>query len=188
MKEVRGELVSVHAGANDDYSKPSKPRVEVTLEGFPGDKHRGFERLAQDWDPEPDGTPRRNERQWSGVSQEELEAIRVKLDLAEPLLPSTLGANICLAGVPEFSQLPKGTRLVFPSGAVLLVEEENPPCKWMADQIEIVHTTNSGEPVAGKFFPKRAMGRRGVVGVVDVPGLICEGDEVIVRVYEPPSR
>ncbi len=184
MREITGALVSVHAGNNEDYSKPASRIIEVDLEGFPGDKHRGFQRVAQSWDSEPTGTPRRNERQWSGVSLEELEVVRAKLDLGEPLAPATLGANICVEGIPNFSQLPKGSRLVFPSGAVLVVEEENPPCTWMADQIVAKQTTDSGEPVRGKMFPKFAMGLRGVVGVVDVPGSINQGDSVVVTVHD----
>ena len=183
MKEVEGVLRSVHAGSNDDYSKASRPSFEVDLEGFPGDRHRGFQRLAQSWDPEPTGTPRRNERQWSGVSVEELELIRSAMDLSEALTAETLGANVCVEGVPHFSQLPKGSRLIFPSGAVLVVEEENPPCTWMADQVAARHSTNSGEPVRGNRFPKAALSLRGVGGVVDVPGAIHEGDRVRVRIY-----
>ena len=185
MKEIQGILKSVHAGCNEDYSKPARTCVEVELEGFPGDKHRGFKRNAQSWDFEPTGTERRNERQWSGVSVEELEAIRGKLDLREPLTATTLGANICVEGIPNFSQLPRGSKLVFPSGAVLVVEENNPPCNWMAEQIVAKHTTKSGKPVLGKMFPKYAMGLRGVVGVVDVPGAISQDDSVIVRIHEP---
>ena len=116
---------------------------------------------------------------------EELEAIRRKLDLREPLTATTLGANICVEGIPNFSQLPRGSKLVFPSGAVLVVEENNPPCKWMAEQIVATHTTQSGKPVLGKMFPKYAMGLRGVVGVVDAPGAISQDDSVIVRIHEP---
>jgi MOSC domain-containing protein YiiM len=131
---------------------------------------------------------RRNERQWSGVSIEELATIRERLDLKEPLEAGTLGANICVEGIPGFSGLPKGSRLAFPSGAVLLVEEDNPPCADMGAQIAVTHTTSSGEPVAGKLFPRHALGLRGVVGIVDVPGSIEVGDRVTVEVYQPPSR
>jgi hypothetical protein len=185
MKEATGKLISVHAGANEDYSKPTQPSVEAALDGFAGDKHRGFQRIAQSWDVEPNGTVRRNERQWSGVSIEELEEIRSRMDLAEPLMATTLGANICVEGIPSFSKLPKGSKLVFSSGVVLLVEEDNPPCTWMAEQIVVKHTTHSGAPVPGKLFPKHALGLRGVVGVVDVPGIIRQGDTVIAKIYEP---
>jgi hypothetical protein len=188
MKEIKGKLISVHVGDNEDYSKPIQSMATVELDGFVDDKHRGFQRIAQSWDSEATGTVRRNERQWSGVSLEELERIRSRLDLREPLMAATLGANVCVEGIPDFSRLPKGSKLIFPSGAVLLVEEANPPCTWMADQVAAKHTTHSGEPVARKLFPKHAMGLRGVVGFVDVPGVIRSGDSVIARIYEPPGR
>ena len=187
MKQRIGSLVSIHVGDNDDFSKEAVASARLALDGFAGDKHRGFERVAASYDRDPTGTVRRNERQWSGVSSEELAVIRERLDLAEPLAAGTLGANICVEGIPEFSQLRKGSRLVFPSGAVLLVEEGNPPCLEMGEQVAAKHATRSGEPLAGRSFPRYAMGLRGVVGVVDVPGSIEVGDRVVVEPYEPPE-
>jgi MOSC domain-containing protein YiiM len=191
-KKLVGALVSVHTGSKadyntgdgEDYSKASRPSVQVELDGFVGDRHRGFERIAAAYDPDPTGTVRRNERQWSGVSLEELAVIRERLDLKEPLMAATLGANICVEGIPDFSRLARGSRLVFPSGAVLVIEECNPPCADIAVQVAAAHTTNSGEPVTGKMFPKYAVGLRGVVGVVDVAGTIEAGDRVVVEVNE----
>jgi len=187
MKELVGSLVSIHTGDNEDLSKQARPSAKLELDGFVGDKHKGFERIAASYDPDPTGTLRRNERQWSGVSIEELAIIAERLDLKEPLDASTLGANVCVEGIAGFSQLPKGSRLLFPSGAALLVEEGNPPCADMAAQIAAKHTTHSGEPVARRMFPRYAMGLRGVVGVIDIPGSIEVGDRVIVQVYEPPK-
>ncbi len=187
-REFEAKLVSLHSGNNENMSKESHDSMTIELDGFPGDKHGGFVRIAASWDPEPTGSPRRNERQWSGVSSEELAIITEKMDLTEPLDPGTLGANICLEGFPQFSQLPKGSKLIFPSGAVFLVEGGNPPCADMGERIAEVFTTNSGEAAAGKFFPKHAMGRRGVVGVVDVPGVIAVGDRVIVRPFEAKGK
>jgi len=188
VKELIGTLVSVHTGNRtgdpEDYSKTAQPSARVELNGFVGDRHRGFERIAAAYDPDPTGTVRRNERQWSGVSIEELAIIAERLDLKEPLMAATLGANICVKGVPRFSRLARGSRLVFPSGAVLVIEECNPPCVDMAAQIAAAHTTRSGRPVAGKMFPKYALGLRGVVGVVDVAGAIEPGDRVVVQVKE----
>jgi hypothetical protein len=187
-REFEAKLVSLHSGKNENMSKESHDSLTVELDGFAGDKHSGFVRLAASWDSEPTGTPRRNERSWSGVSSEELAIISEKMDLREPLDPATLGANICLEGFANFSQLPRGSKLIFPSGAVLLVEEDNPPCADMGRRIAEVFTTNAGEAAAGKFFPKHAMERRGVVGVVDVPGVINVGDRVIVRPYDAESE
>ena len=187
MKKRVGTLVSVHTGNNPDYSKDAQPSARLELDGFVGDKHRSFERIAQSYDSDPTGTVRRNERQWSGVSNEELAIIAERLDLKEPLMAATLGANVCVEGIPGFSQLVRGSRLVFPSGAVLVIEEGNPPCVDMADSIAAAHTTRSGEPVAGKMFPKCAVGLRGVVGVVDVAGTIEPGDRIVVEVNEPSA-
>jgi hypothetical protein len=150
-----------------------------------GEAHRGFSRVAESYDPDPTGTVRRNERQWSGVSVEELAVISERMDLAEPLSAATLCANVCVEGIPGFSQLPKGSRLLFPSGAALLVEEGNPPCGYIGERIEARHTTNSGAPVAGKLFPKAALSLRGVVGVVDIPGRLEPGDRIVVQLCEP---
>jgi hypothetical protein len=184
VKKLTGRLVSVHTGHNEDYSKAAQPRAQVELDGFVGDKHRGFQRIAASYDPDPTGTIRRNERQWTGVSLEELSSIRERLDLKEPLMAATLGANICVERIRDFSGLARGSRLVFPSGAVLVIEEPNPPCLDIGVQIAATHTTRSGEPVAGKMFPKHAVGLRGVVGVVDVAGSIEAGNEVVVEVNE----
>ncbi|MCH8890698.1 MAG: hypothetical protein IH827_06445 [Myxococcales bacterium] len=186
MKELVGLLVSVHTGNNEDLSKDAQASVKIELDGFVGDKHRGFERVAWPGDKDPAGTVRRNERQWSGVSVEELAIIGQKMDLKEPLTAATLGANICVERIPDFSRLPTGTRLFFPSGAVLVVEEGNPPCADMGAKITAKYTTRSGERAAGHLFASRALGLRGVVGVVDVPGVIHTGDKVVVQVAEAP--
>jgi MOSC domain-containing protein YiiM len=189
VKRLVGTLVSVHTGNNtsnsEDYSKAARQSVKVELDGFVGDRHRGFERIAASYDRDPTGTVRRNERQWSGVSIEELAIIAERLDLKEPLMAATLGANICVEGIPGFSRLARGSRLVFPSGAVLVIEECNSPCADIAVQVAAAHTTRSGGPVAGKMFPKYALGLRGVVGVVDVAGTLEPGDRVVAEVNEP---
>lgn len=186
-KTLSGRVISVHQGNNEDLSKEAQDMLHADLGGFTGDKHQGPSRKAWKGEWEPEGTLRRNERQWSGVSVDELAHISERLDLAEPLNPATLGANICVEGIADFSRLPKGTKLVFPSGAVLLIEEYNPPCADMGAQIAARHPTRSGETLSPLAWLRPAAGRRGVVGVVDVPGEIRIGDEIEVRVYEEPE-
>jgi hypothetical protein len=185
-KTLKGKITSLHVGNNDDLSKQSLLSLKAEIGGFEGDKHNGPERKTWEGEWQPAGTIRRNERQWSGVSVEELAYISQCLDLTESLSPETLGANLCIEGIPEFSLLPKGTQLLFPSGAVLLVEEYNPPCADMGQQIMSKYTTRSGQALIDKAWLRPASGRRGLVGVIDVPGEIHEGDEVEVRVYEEP--
>jgi hypothetical protein len=187
MKELIGTLVAVHTRADADPHAPPQESIVAELDGLVGEPHRGFSRIAQSYDPDPTGTVRRNERQWSGVSIEELDVIRERMGLREPLAPQTLCANIGVEGIPRFSQLPKGSRLLFPSGAALLVEEGNPPCIDMGEVIEARHTTHSGEPASSKLFPKAALGLRGVVGVVDIAGVLKPGDRIVVQVFEPPE-
>jgi len=187
MKELVGTLVFVRTQSETDPDAPPQTRTIAELDGFVGESHRGTSRIAQSYDPDPTGTVRRNERQWSGVSVEELAVIRERMALSEPLTPETLCANVCVEGVPGFSQLPKGSRLLFPSGAALLVEEDNPPCSDIGERIEAGYTTGAGKPAAGKLFPKAAHGLRGVVGVVDIPGILRVGDRVRVQVFEPPD-
>ncbi|MDX1498327.1 MAG: MOSC domain-containing protein [Woeseiaceae bacterium] len=187
MPSISARVVTVHAGSNDDLSKDERPTIVVELDGIVGDRHRGFERRAWAGDKQPEGTLRRNERQWSAVSVEELEEIRQAMDLAEPLPAGRIGANLCIEGVAQLSRLPRGTILKFPSGAELLVEEYNPPCHDMGRQIAADFVTRAGGHPASTAFPKAAALRRGVVGVVEVPGTISAGDEVTIEIHETPA-
>jgi len=185
-KTLKGRVASLHTGNNEDLSKQPCTSLIAEIGGFAGDKHQGPVRETWEGEWQPAGTLRRNEREWSGVSVEELACITQRLDLTGPLSPETLGANLCMEGISEFSLLPKGTSLWFPSGAVLMVEEYNPPCGDMGAQIAARYSTYSGQTLTGQSWLRPAAGRRGVVGVIDVPGEIRVGDEVEVRVYEQP--
>lgn len=186
MKMV-ATVVSVHVGSKGDLSKTEQASVQVELDGIVGDRHRSFERTAWSGDKQAEGTVRRNERQWSAVSSEELAQVAAAMDLGEPLTAASLGANLCLSGIPQLSHLPKGTVLKFPSGAELIVEEYNPPCHGIGKALADRHTTRSGQPLSSTAFSKAAKLRRGIVGVVEVPGKISKGDEVTVEIYETPA-
>jgi MOSC domain-containing protein YiiM len=187
MGTLTGTVVSVHAGDNSDLSKEARDLITVELDGIVGDRHRSTTRRCWAGDKQPEGTVRRNERQWSAVSAEELEEISADMDLAAVLTPAELGANLCIAGIAQLSRLPKGTVLRFPSGAELVVVEYNPPCHDMGKKLAEKHTTNSGEAPSSTAFSKAAKLKRGIVGIVDVPGTISAGDEVEVDIYEHPS-
>ena len=187
MTRLSARVVSVHAGSNHDMSKEEHASIEVALDGIVGDAHRSYVRKTWAGDKQPEGTLRRNERQWSAVSIEELAAIQEAMDLTNPPTATELGANLCLSGIRDLSRLPKGTVLRFPSGAELIVEEYNPPCHDMGKKLAGSHTTHSGKPLSSTAFSKAAKLTRGIVGVVEVPGLISAGDEVQVELYETPS-
>lgn len=187
MESITGRIESVHSGSNEDMSKEEHASIQIELIGIVGDAHRSFERSAFAGDKQPEGTIRRNERQWSAVSVEELNEIQAKMDLSEPLTATCLGANLCLSGVPELSRLPKGTVLKFASGVELCVEEYNPPCHYMGEKIASLYKTNSGAEITSTAFSKAAKLTRGIVGVVEVAGEIKAGDEVTVEIYATPS-
>ena len=187
MTSLHARVVSVHVGSAGELQKTETASIEATLDGIAGDRHRGPARACYAGDKQPKGTVRRNERQWSAVSTEELDAITAAMRLTMPLTAATVGANLCLTGVSHLSALPKGTLLTFPSGAVLSVEEYNPPCQDMGRKIAALHRSDDGKPLTATSFPKAAKILRGIVGVVDVPGTISAGDVVEIDVYEHPA-
>ena len=187
MKKITGEIVSVHSGSNDDLSKEEHESIQLELEGIVGDRHRSYVRDTWKGDKQPYGTVRRNERQWSAVSVEELATISEAMDLTETITAESVGANLCTKGIPELSRLPKGTLLKFSSGAELMVEEFNPPCSDMSKKLAALHKTNSGAALSDTAFSKASKLTRGVVGVIEAAGKIDAGDEVTIELYETPS-
>jgi len=186
-KKITATVVSVHAGNSDDLDKEQRDVIEVELDGIVGDRHRSYTRVTWAGDKQAKGTTRRNERQWSAVSVEELAAICKTMDLNAALTATCLGANLCIAGLPDLSHLPKGTLLKFPSGAELVVEEYNPPCHDMGKKIAARYTKANGRALSSTAFSKAAKLTRGVVGVVEASGIIRAGDVVTVIPYKPPT-
>ena len=183
-KDSTATLSSLHVGKTLDFAKNSIKTAQVEFDGFIGDKHRGYMRGTYEGEPYPVGTIRRNDRQWSAVSIEELAMMTEGMNLQDNLTAETLGANLCFEGIPNFSGLPKGTKLLFPSGAALIVEDYNPPCHDMSEEIAKTHMTLSGESPGKLDFLKVAKKLRGLVGVIDVAGEINQGDEVHIKVFD----
>lgn len=181
MNKLSGTVTAVHSGGNKDLSKNEQATIQVELDGIVGCAHRGYVRTCWDGDKQPKDSARRNERQWSAVSVEELAEIAADMGIEGPITPSSVGANLCIAGIPELSRLPKGTLLKFASGAELIVEEYNPPCKYMGEEQAKLHG------VSATAFPKASTLKRGIVGVVEAVGEINAGDAVEVTIYETPS-
>lgn len=179
--KLQGQVQALYLGDRKELEKTPCEMLEFTLEGITGDKHGGFIKKADARNPEyKRGSMMRNDRQWSAVAPDELtEAARLMgIDRIDP---SWVGANLAFTGIPNFTLLPKGTKLIFPSGAVLVVEAENMPC------------VGPGKVIASKYpdfnltpqrFPKAAMHKRGLVGVIERAGVVCVGDPVTVEIYE----
>lgn len=154
--------------------------LELDFDGIPGNRHYGQTKPAGGREKHyPTGTPMANNRQWSAVSEEELDASATIMGLPD-LEPGWIGANIVLEGIPNFSQLPLVTHLFFEHngqpGPVLVVFEHNGPCTWPDPYIE----EGAGRKPEVSFA-KGGLNRRGLVGWVDKPGVIHTGDTVAVR-------
>lgn len=166
-------------------------KVQVTWDGFKGDSHVGRTRLAdarEDKNFFPRGCEIVNLRQWSAVSDEELQVIAQALLSGPPGKPNVyggylkaewLGANLLFEGISNLSVLPPGTQLFFDRHVVLVVSEENGPCRNPGEVIQR-HLPNI--PNVAASFVKYAMGKRGIVGVVKRPGTIRVGSTVTVKV------
>jgi hypothetical protein len=151
------------------------PRIELDLGGIPGDRHYGLTRYAGAREPMyPRGTEIRNRRQLSIVTIEECDLIAQSLGL-EFVLPEWLGANLLMSGLPNLTLLPCGTRLMFPSGACLICEGENDPCRNPAKVMQMLHPQH---PDLLKNFVRVAQKRRGIVCSVERSGEICQSDTV----------
>jgi MOSC domain-containing protein YiiM len=183
----KARVISVHVGAQHTLEKAGRDRIEFALDGIIGDRHRGVGRTCWKGDKQPEGTERRNERQWSAVSEEELAAISHAMSLTEGLQAETLGANLCLAGVSDLSRLPRGTLLNFESGAILMVEEYNPPCIDMGAAIARRYRTTAGGHPAPQAFSDAAKFRRGILGTVEIAGTVAVGDTVTITPERLPK-
>ena len=180
MKKVyHGQVSAVLLGLDADTLVTSHTaEVRAEFEGLSGDRHYGLTRLSDSRYPHyPRGTIIRNDRQISLVSVEELAEIAVLLGLTT-LLPEWLGANILLQGIPTLTRILPSARMFFARGAVLYISGENKPCihpgKVIQEQYPEIHGLESR-------FTKAAMGRRGLVAVVENPGLIAPGDLVTME-------
>lgn len=156
-----------------------EPFVDIDLAGIPGDRHYGLLRKADSRQRiYPRGVLIANRRQLSVVSEEDCALIAAELGIAE-VLPEWLGANLLIAGCPSLTLLPPGARLVFPSGAGLIGEGENQPCKAPGEQIALA----VGQPELARRFTRAARKLRGIVCSVECAGRIACGDTV--RIYLP---
>lgn len=157
--------------------------LELGFDGAKGDCHGGITRpsCSRVFKQYPTrGTEIRNARQLSVLSAEEMAATAAAMGL-EAIDPSDIGANIVLEGIPDLTRLPPASRLVAENdGPSVAVDTENGPCRFPADLLE------EKFPGKGRGWTKAAMGRRGIVGWVERPGLLRVGDTL--RLHLPPPE
>ena len=157
--------------------KISQTRLEMTLDGVVGDCHAGRTRQSDSRTLKqyPRGMEIFNSRQVSIASIEELSEVAQRMDIPE-VKPEWLGANLLVKDIPDFTLLPPASRLIFSSGATLIIDLENHPCKYPAEVIERHH------PGKGLSFPKLAIQKRGVVAYAEHGGAIAVGDTIRILI------
>lgn len=177
----RVEGLYVNADRDTDLESTGRERVTAGYEGFEGEDHGGLtrpscSRVKLQYER---GTEIRNTRQISILGAEELEAVAAEMGL-DTIQPEWIGANLILRGVPQLTQIPPSSRLIFEGGAALVVDMENGPCRFAAEQIE------RHRPGKGLSFAKVADGRRGVTAWVEKTGDIALGERCTLHI--PPQR
>lgn len=161
--------------------KQPVPEVQLRFSGVEGDCHAGLTRKSDSRMSKQytRGTEVRNSRQLSIVSFEELADVASRMGIPA-IKPGWLGANLVVRGIPDLTLLPPSTRLQFGSGAMIVVDAENHPCRYPAEIIARHH------PEVTVGFVKAAMHKRGVVGWVEAEGRLRVGDKI--SVWIPPQR
>ncbi len=165
-------LASADRGAG--LEKSAVATLELSFAGIKGDVHGGLTRKSDSRTLKqyPRNTLIRNVRQLTIVSEEELAEIALAMGLPE-VKAEWLGANLVTRGIPDLTLLTPSTRLQFPSGATLVVDMENHPCRQVADVILQHH------PDVTVGFVKGAWNKRGLTAWVEREGAIHAGDEIV---------
>ena len=171
---IRLEFLGLADGAT--FETRPVPELALKFDGIQGDRHAGPTMKSGVRQTHlPRGTLIRNARQLSVLGAEELAGIAAELGIPR-LAPEWLGANLVLSGVSELTAMAPSTRLLFPSGASVVIDGDNDPCVISGGAV----AQGAGDPSLKQRFVKAAMGRRGLVGWVEAEGVIRQGESVTV--------
>jgi hypothetical protein len=153
----------------------------LSLTGIAGDRHAGATRPSEARAPWHDrGTPIANTRHLPFVSVEECADVATLLGIPE-LDPALFAPICCSEAVPSSAFYTPGTQLQFPSGATILVTEQNASCIYPGRELAEVY----GNPRLAALFPKVAIGRPGLVELMEWEGVVKIG--AAVRAIAPPG-
>jgi MOSC domain len=181
--KIMGRVEQLLSAANrfDGFEKQQRQTISLLFSGPVGDCHTGETRLSDSRTllTYKRNTVIRNVRQMTLISAEEMAEVATKMQLPE-MNAAWLGANILTSGIPDLTLLPPSSRLQFPSGATLVIDMENMPCRQVASVIEKLY------PEKGAQFVKAATHKRGLTAWVECEGDIHVGDAI--KVFIPPQR
>lgn len=173
----RTRKLLLSADREKSLEKAEAALLELLFSGIKGDFHSGLTRKSdvRTIKQYPRDTDIRNVRQLTIVSEEELAEIAGLMGIPE-MKAEWLGANIVTSGIPDLTMLTPSTRMQFPSGATIVIDMENFPCRQVADVV----AKHYPEPKAG-LVPS-AMHKRGLTAWVEREGTINPGDEIVLWV------
>ncbi len=170
-------LGSVMDDDRDALMAPVRDALDLTFAGIEGAFHAGLTRpsCSRVKSQYAKGTPIKNERQLSILSQEDLDAIAAEMGI-DAIDPARLGATMVIKGIPDFTHVPPSSRLIAPSGASVTIDMENRPCLFPSKSLELEH------PGKGKGFKPAAENRRGVCAWVAAQGRVAVGDTLTLHI------
>ena len=178
-KKISGNIEALYIAEHDDFTSAEVSSLSLTFDGIAGDYHSGATRYSGGREPwYPRGTEMRNERQLSILSREELAVVAKRLDIAE-IKPEWIGCSMLLHGIENLSRLPPRTMLFFDGGVTVKIDGDNGPCKVSGYAIANHY---EGRDDIGFEFSKQAKNIRGLVGWVEKPGIIEQGEKFVARI------
>lgn len=158
--QAQGRVVAVCLRPTSGIPKYPQPSIVLNGQGVEGDWHAGpINKHKKKGDPEP------NWRQVSIVAREVYTALEEALNIR--LTAGAFGENILVEGLGDLSNLRPGDRLYVGAEAIIEVTKQNNPCATL----EVHHPD----------IVRLVKGRRGVVGIVQCPGVVRPGDRVWVE-------
>ncbi|UWQ17581.1 MOSC domain-containing protein [Jannaschia sp. M317] len=182
--DIIGRIDWIGTVADRQAALASAPVAEMalTFAGPQGEDHGGLTRpsCSRVTSQYPKGTEIRNTRQLCVMAAEELAQIAATIGV-ETFDPRWAGANLVVAGIPDFSHLPPSSRLQSETtGATITVDMLNHPCHLPAPVIDV------DAPGQGRAFKAAAKGLRGVTAWVEREGIFRPGDAI--RLHVPEQR
>jgi hypothetical protein len=182
-KKLSARVAGVFAARGKDFVTEAVRELKLGFDGIEGDFHVGQTRRSGSREPwYPRGTEMRNERQLSIVAADELATVAGRMGIAG-IEPEWIGANLVIEGLQRLSFLPSGTLLFFENGVTLKVDAQNGPCRFAGKSIA-EHAGMADVDAGALLFPKVAKRLRGLVGWVEKPGTITDGEAISARVPE----
>lgn len=180
-RRLKARAIKLMAAFGGEMQTSPVARLELQLGGIVGDYHFGFSRQSGSREPwYPRGTVMNNERQLTLVAEDEMAYVADRMGIAR-IEPEWVGANMVIEGLRLLSLLPPRSQLFFSGGVTLRVDGANVPCKFSGASIA-AHYPERDQTSLSLAFPEHAKKRRGLVAVVEKPGVVETGEEITVQV------